>query len=432
MKGDLKVLRTELGDRPFYDSVSQCNRCGYCESVCPTYVLTGKESYSGRGRNQIIRLILEGKLDNPNAAEDALSTCLLCGACTAACYARVATVDHVLEARRGLRNGRLPILAGFLMKLLADRRPLLDRILKIAYALKRTGLPAWAGRTGLLKLAGLSALQNADSHVHELPRRFLSDIWRGRSRPAAPQWFYLTLCGPNYLYPKVGESTVAALDKIRGEGEAMENACCGLLHFNYGDLNLSRSLARRNIEIYERRRSQTGLAGPVIGDCSSCVAHLKSYPQLFLDDPQWLPRAEAFSSNVKDSVESFSPSEALRLKRNWPQGVKVTYHDSCRARNAMGLARNQRQILKAVLGERFVELPQAEWCCGGAGAYSFVHPELSEDVLKSKISNIASTQAGIVLTSSTSCLLQIAYGLKKYYPSCRVMHFTEFLAQADD
>jgi len=104
MAETLGRLLTDLGERSVYDAAAQCSRCGYCEQACPTYVATGRESQSPRGRNQILRLMLEGSLDDPEAAREALSTCLLCGACTTACYAKVSVPDLVLEGRRALRG----------------------------------------------------------------------------------------------------------------------------------------------------------------------------------------------------------------------------------------------------------------------------------------------------------------------------------------
>src|SRR5439155_8388898 len=97
-------------------------------------------------------------------------------------------------------------------------------------------------------------------------------------------------------------------------------------------------------------------------------------------------------------------------------GGPVTYHDSCRARHGQGLSQEPRALMRRLFGDAFVELPEAEVCCGGAGAFSFTHPELSDDVLKRKIGAIASIQARLVATSSTSCLIQLAHGLAKYYP----------------
>src|SRR5687767_1418063 len=136
----LKKLLTFLGERPLYDAVSQCSRCGYCEQACPTYLATGEEARSPRGRNQLVRLMIEGKLEDPSSAADALSTCLLCGACATVCPAKVPTADIVLEGRRMLRPGPAPWPVRLLTRWLIDRPALFARLLKLAFALKRLGL----------------------------------------------------------------------------------------------------------------------------------------------------------------------------------------------------------------------------------------------------------------------------------------------------
>ena len=423
MTPELSKLRTDLGDRPIEESVAQCNRCGYCEQVCPTYVLTGKEAFSGRGRNQIVRMMLEGKLADPKAAEEALSTCLLCGACTSVCYAHVATADHVLEARRQLRQGRLPRLARFLLDELAFRPVKFRRLLKLAYFFRRLGLAKLAADLGLLRLFGMPVLENAETHVEGAPARFLEEElaedpaldWPRKEGQPAPDWLYFAPCGPNFLLTSVGKATVRNLKRLKGPGAFPGNGCCGLLHFNYGDLEQAKTLARLTIEQFETMPEL-----PVIGDCSSCVAHLKSYPQMFLEDPAWLPRAEAFSKRVKDVIELYDkfPRPTGEVRPQAGEWGRQTYHDSCRARNGQGIT---------VKSDAFTPLPESEWCCGGAGAFSFVHPELSDEVARRKVSNIASTQASVVATSSSSCLLQLAWALKKYYPSCRVMHLSELV-----
>ena len=437
MANTLDKLITEQGERSTYDAVSQCSRCGYCEQACPTYVVTGKEHFSGRGRNQIARMLLEGKFKDPQAASEALSTCLLCGACTSACYAHVPTADIVLEGRRILRGGKSPLLARLLRWLMEDHPAWFVLALKSAYALKRWGLARAFARTRVLDLAGLGELALAETHVEEAPRRFLFEMLREDvevSRPdegaASPRWLYFAPCGPNFLYPRVGLATVKLLKGNRGAGRFLDNPCCGLLFYNYGDLDAAKRFARRNIENAESVAGSGGgdaaeEAAPIVGDCSSCVAHLKSYPQLFLEDPSWKARAEAFSRRVRDVLEVL-PQAAGR-----PDGgsAAVAYHDSCRARHGQGIADPPRVALKAAFDGAYRELPEAGWCCGGAGAFAFSHPELSEEVLKARIGHIASVQARVVATSSTSCLLQLAHGLRKYYPECRVAHVSELLLE---
>lgn len=412
----LGTLRTDLGDRSSYDAVSQCSRCGYCEQACPTYKATGLESHSPRGRNQLVRLILEGKLKDPRAAEEALSTCLLCGACQTACYAHVSVPDLVLEGRRALRE-RPHRLVRAATRLLVERPAMFDRLMRLAFVLKKLGLSA-LGRP-LLRWIGLGGLAVADSHLENPPLRFLRERLASRPTPENPARVYFAACGPNYLFPEVGESTVAALESLEGPVAPLKTGCCGLLSFNYGELEHSRVLAKRVIESAEHI-----VGSPIVGDCSSCVAFLKSYPQLFLNDPAWLPRAEQFSARIKDAVEDLN-----RTLPELPGAATATYHESCRACHGQGL-RKPDEMMSSIYGSRFRALPESDSCCGGAGAFSFIHPELSEDILKRKISMIASTGATVVATSSTSCLLQLAAGLKKYYPQAEVVHASRLVARA--
>ena len=420
MSRRLERLITDLGERSSYDAASQCSRCGYCEQACPTYVATGRESKSGRGRNQVVRLLLEGRLRDPEAAEEALSTCLLCGACTTACYAHVPTADLVLEGRRLLR-GRPHWLVKALTRLLVANPERLASLLKLANAFKRAGLSR-LGRP-FLRLAGLGGLAEADEHVEEAPSEFLFEKLRGLPRPERPRWLYFAPCGPNYLYPRVGLATVKGLEALHGPGRFMENSCCGLLCYNYGEIEDAKVLAKRCVERLEALDASAGSGEPadVVVDCSSCAAFMKSYPQLFVDDPAWRTRAERFSSRIKDAVEAF---DAPSLER--PASGVVVYHESCRARHGQGLKAPAK--LLGAAGASWRELPEADVCCGGGGAFTFLHPELSDEVLRRKIGAIASVGARRVLASSTSCLIQLARGLKKYYPDCTVEHVSEFFA----
>lgn len=421
MAETLGRLLTELGEKPSYDAAAQCSRCGYCEQVCPTYVATGKETHSPRGRNQLVRLMLEGKLADPKAAEEALSTCLLCGACQTACYGKVPTPDLVLEGRRALRDTHW--LVRLVSRLMRERPAALARLLKLGYALKRWGLSR-LGRP-LLRALGLPVLAAMDEHVDESPARLLDESLAPlRGDEAKARWSYFAPCGPRYLFPRVGVATWKACTSLEGQGRFLENGCCGLLANNYGELDDARELARRNIA-----RAET-TEGPIVGDCSSCVAFLKSYPQLFLraEDAPWRERAERFSGRVKDAIEVYAAA-AGSLPRE-PGESRVVYHDSCRALNGQGLQDAPRKAVKAAAGERYREMPGADVCCGGAGAFAFVHDELSDEILRRKTGNAASVQAGTIVTSSTSCLIQLARGLKTYYPDAEVLHVSEFVAKA--
>ena len=423
MAESLGRLLTDLGERSLYDSVSQCSRCGYCEQACPTYVATGDESRSPRGRNQIVRMMIEGKLDDKPAAYEALTTCLTCGACTTACYAKVPVVDIVLEGRRMLR-GETHWLVRSVCRLMAASPFLFAVLLKVGFLLKRTGLSR-IGRPAL-RAVGLGVLASMDEHTTDAPFWNLDELTHKRTAPEAPAYRYFAPCGPRYLFPRVGRATMASLDELKGPGAYLDNPCCGLLAHNYGDLSVARELAKKNIEHAEKSGGE-----PVIGDCSSCVAFLKSYPQLFLgpEDAGWRARAEAFSARVRDVVEVYGEC-ADKLPRGVAEGVETTYHDSCRAINPQGIKAQPRLAAAKTAGASYCEMAGADACCGGAGAFAFVHEDLSDDLLKRKVGSIAEVQAGLVLTSATSCLIQLARGLRKYYPDAKALHLSEFVAGA--
>lgn len=425
----LKRLLTDLGERTTYDAVAQCNRCGYCETVCPTYMMTGRETVSARGRNQFLRFLIEGRTRDIGSAKESFSTCLLCGACSSVCYAKVPTPDLVLEGRRsGAGYGR-----GFASRLAVDmllnKRPFFELALKAGFLLKRLGLASLAGRLGLYDFIGLPALAAAQGSLDRAPLKFLRDIL-GKDASLKPagkkeiSWAYFAPCGPNYIFTETGLSTVALLKRFLGEGVFTDNFCCGLIAYNYGRVTEAREFARKNILRFEELR---GLFGDfaVVGDCSSCVAFMKTYEQLFTEDEEWRPRARAFAEAVQDILEAL-PAEKIK-GRGPSEGDTVTYHDSCRACHGQGIRPEPREAIKKLAGGSFAELPESEWCCGGAGAYAFTQTALSEKILDRKIRNIASTRAKTVVVGATSCLLQINAGLKEKYPSAKAVHYSVYV-----
>ncbi len=419
----LSRLLTDLGERSTEDAVGQCSRCGYCEQVCPTYAATGRESFSPRGRNQIVRLMLEGKLKDPEASADALAGCLLCGACQTACYAHVPTPDLVLEGRR-LLTERPNSFVKFLCYLLVQKPSFLESFLKVAYFFKRLGLSRLAARSGLLSLLGLKGLAEAELHVDQVPGKFLSEELEGMPQAENPAWLYFAACGPNYLFPSVGMATVKVLAVLKGPGRFLKTGCCGLLPHNYGELGDARTLARR---IIERAEAVPGV--PVVADCSSCAAFLKGYEQLFLTEPEMRERAGKFSDRIKDIVEILEGNEGRFASLTESMPGSTTYHESCRACHGQGV-RAPEKMLRRIFGKGYRSLPESDVCCGGAGAYAFTQPELSDQVLRRKAGAIAAIQARTVATSGTSCLIQLAQGLRKYYPDARVVHLSELAAAA--
>jgi glycolate oxidase iron-sulfur subunit len=248
------------------------------------------------------------------------------------------------------------------------------------------------------------------------------------------KWIYFAPCGPNYLFPEVGISTINILKRFLGNGIFMDGSCCGLLSYNYGNLKEAKRFARKNIMKFEEITKTYGFSPDltsvdaiIVGDCSSCIAFMKSYEQLFTDDEIWRQRALKFAKSVRDILEVLPEEKIKKItceKFKKLKISKVTYHDSCRACHGQSITREPRKILNKLLGENFIELPESDWCCGGAGTFYFTQKKLSSEILKRKIRNIASIQSDTVIASATSCLIQIENGLKQHYPCAKIMHYS--------
>ena len=434
----LSNLITDLGEKKLYDCLAQCNRCGYCETSCPTYMMTGRESISARGRNQIIKAIMEGKIKNAEQAEESLFTCLLCGACQSACYGKVQTPEHVLEARRSIKNYSDNWAVNLGLKIQAEKPALFALWLKLGFLLKRLGFARLAGALGIYNLLGMPAMNDINSLIDKPPLKFLTaylkkdpDLKTGAScdSPESLKWAYFATCGSNYIHPNVGLSTVNILKRFLGKGIFFDNFCCGLTAYNYGKLADAKKLARKNILLFEKHKNKFG-SFIIVGDCSSCVAFMKTYEQLFTDDKEWRERAKDFSQKVRDILEIIPEEKIEKASNTRLEDLnlrRVTYHDSCRACHGQNIRREPRQILKKIIGGKFRELNESDWCCGGAGAFSFTQKKLSEKILLRKIKNIAFTQSDTVIAGATSCLMQIKKGLKQHYPTAKVEHFSVFV-----
>ncbi|MBK8870828.1 MAG: (Fe-S)-binding protein [Elusimicrobia bacterium] len=402
-----------------YDDVMHCNRCGFCTSFCPTYLATGDEGLSPRGRNQTWRALMEGRLD-PSDAKRSFDTCLLCGICTSVCFAQVPTARLMSQARETVRNAQG---AGgplrFFLRHILPRPTLFEGLLKILYVGKKTGVSRLLNRWGVLRWIS-PRLEAAEEAVDRAPTSFLRDLL-----PAAEKYVevvHFLSCGPNCVNPEIGLATAHIL-KVQGVRAGTANTvCCGLPGQSFGDLEAARILARKNIEVLENYPQAT-----ILIDDSSCAATVKEWPRFFEDDPVWRARAEAVSRRAKDVLEWLT-LRPLDLSASSENSV-VTYHDACKARYAQGLVTEPRRLLAGVPGIEYRELPEADQCCGGGGTYQFMQPEISKAVGQRKAENIAATGATLVLTSSVSCLLQLRSVLRKAKSKVQAFHIVELLAK---
>lgn len=233
-------------------------------------------------------------------------------------------------------------------------------------------------------------------------------------------------CLIDTLRPETGEAVVNVLHRA-GVVVAFPQGqtCCGQPAFNAGMRAEARAMARHTIATFEADPA------PVVVPSGSCTAMLRhGYPELFADDPQWLPRAQALAARTFEFTEFLVDELGIvDVEAYFPHNI--TYHASCHLLRGLGIDRQPRALLAQVRGAELVELPAAEECCGFGGVFSVEHPELSAEMLKRKINSIASTGAPIIVVCDTGCLLHINGGMHRSGLPQRVVHIAEVLSSVE-
>jgi glycolate oxidase iron-sulfur subunit len=204
-----------------------------------------------------------------------------------------------------------------------------------------------------------------------------------------------------------------------------EQGCCGALYAHGGNLEQARAAARRNIALFEPLRLDA-----IIINAAGCGSTLKEYEHLLHDDPAWAERAAEFGRKVKDLTEwlhGFAASEFSAAGGATSQPL-VTYHDACHLAHAQRIEKAPRDLVRAVAGEAFVELPESNVCCGSAGSYNLTEPEMAGRLQRRKTENILKTGAKVVVTTNPGCLLQMRAGLREAgAKDVEVLHIADFL-----
>ena len=294
----------------------------------------------------------------------------------------------------------------------------------------------WARRTGLAKVAGKSGILGlidkrlvvANRMVDSTPDKiFFRGAPKDQGTPTHPRFHvgYFVSCGFSFQYPEVAEATIRVLHRNGCAVTVLNNTCCGRPAMAYGDLVAARDIARENI----KRLAPALSLDAVVSECGSCSTHLKDYAQLLKDDPAWAEKAAALAGKIR-SFSEFLVSIGMAAELSALQGT-VTYHDPCHLSNRFAkITAQPRKLLKSIPGMAYQELPEADWCCGAAGSYTFQHHEEAVGVLDRKIGNVEKTGASILATECPACMMHLAYGVKRRGLSVQVRHISQLLDQA--
>lgn len=424
------VLPNRHPEAPRAADLDKCVHCGLCLNACPTYRELGVEMDSPRGRIYQMVQVATGQAEKTASYEEHLDLCLACRGCESACPSGV-PYGRLIEAARTeieatkQRPWTQRALRAFIFRHLLVKRGLLKTAGALLYLYEATGLRSIVRGSGLLKLMGKMGRIEHLAPSAEVPF-FFDSI--GRTFPATGRRRYrvgfLAGCLANVTSARLNEATVRVLQANGCEVVTpTEQTCCGALHVHSGLKDDARSLARRNIDAFP-----VGQFDAIITNAAGCGSTLKEYHELLEHDPEYAAKARAFVGKMKDVTEFLASIELNRQMA--PMRAVATYQDSCHLAHGQKVRSAPRQLLAAIPGVEFKELPLADLCCGSAGIYNIVHDDIADSLLQKKMALVNGTGAKVVTTANVGCAIQLKAGVSRYGQGQRVLHVVELLDEA--
>lgn len=408
------------------DRLLDCVHCGFCLPACPTYVILGNEMDSPRGRIYLMRAAAEGRVAIGDSFVKHMNLCLVCRACETACPSGV-EYGHLVEKARGQVERQYEygvadrVFRTFILRTFTDRG-LLRLLLAPLRLYQRLGIQRLVRASRILKHLGRWGAMEA--FMPEIPAPALGRdfpqvtpaVGRRRARVAL-----LLGCAQHAFFPDVNLATARVLAQNGFEVVApKEQGCCGSLFVHEGDRERGKARARTTIDVFE-----TTAADFVAVNAAGCGSVMKDYGELLKDDTRYADRAAAFARKVRDVSEILAESGLAGTLH--PVNVRVAYHDACHLAHGQRVRSQPRTLLAAIPGVTLVPLEEADFCCGSAGVYNLLHPEIAREFLNRKLDRLAETAADVVVAGNPGCLLQIAAGLRERALPMRAAHTIEVL-----
>jgi len=396
----------------------RCVHCGFCTATCPTYVTLGNELDSPRGRIYLIKDMLENGRPADAEVVTHIDRCLSCLACVTTCPSGVDYMHLVDHARVHIeKTYRRPLMDRLIRNMLAAVLPY-PRRFRAALALARIGRPLAPLARALKPLRPLAAM------LELAPRGRL--VSTGSAGPAShePQIerrgrvAILTGCAQPVLDGGINEATIRLLTRFGVEVVVPEGeGCCGALVHHMGKEEPALAFARRNVDVWTREIDGGGLDAIVI-TASGCGTTIKDYGHMLRLDPEYAEKAARVSALAKDVTEYLA---TLELPVQDPRELTVAYHSACSMQHGQKITMLPKALLTKA-GFKVREPAEGHLCCGSAGTYNILQPEISEQLKARKVRNIEATRPDVVATGNIGCMTQIRTGT-----ALSVLHTVELL-----
>jgi len=397
-----------------------CVHCGLCLQACPTYVETGREISSPRGRIYLLRGVAEGRLPLSDVVAEEAYLCLDCRACETACPSGVRFGALIERARAeveatGLRRGWRSRLERIVLRGILPHRHRLRAFMNVLAAIQRLGLDRLAAALLPKTLAAARTLLPAVPPRSE--RRRLPGFVPAQGERRGCVGFFEGCIMPE-LFGRVNSASVRVLAQNGFEVVVPpRQGCCGALQIHAGDRACALDLASHNAAVF----AQAGVEAVVVNS-AGCGAAMR-------ESGDWLPGvAEAFAASVRD-ISEFLDEVGLRPPTAETRAI-VCYDDPCHLVHGQGVAAAPRRLLAQIPGVTLREHANPTSCCGAAGIYNLTHVAMSQAVLARKLDALASADPDIIVSGNPGCLMQLRAGVAQRGLRARVLHPMELLDAA--
>ena len=373
------------------DILRRCVHCGFCTATCPTYQVLGDELDSPRGRIYLIKEVLEGK-EPTQATQQHLDRCLTCRNCETTCPSGV-QYGHLVDIGRQIVEEKV-------------ERPFMQR-------LQRTLL-----RKGLVSPLFAPAYKLGQALRGVLPQSLQRKIVEARPAGVVPQTqahakqvLLLAGCVQPTMMPTIDAATIRVLDRLGIGTQVVAGAgCCGALNFHLDDQETARSQMRANIDAW-LPYVESGKIDAIVMNASGCGAMVAEYAHHLRDDPVYAPKAAKIVALVRDVAQVVGPHAEQLAQQLDPQKLPMrpVFHPPCTLQHWQGLRPASEQLLTQ-LGMSLQPFTESHLCCGSAGAYSVLQPEISTSLRDRKLGHLNAAQPDMMLSSNIGCIGHLQSG----------------------
>lgn len=401
-----------------------CVHCGFCTATCPTYLTLGDELDSPRGRIYLIKEMLEN--DRPADAKTVkhIDRCLSCMSCMTTCPSGVHYMHLVDHARAHIeKTYKRPFMDRLIRSILAMVLPYPDRF-RMALGAARLGkpfAPLFKSLPGLKPLGAM--LDLAPSSLPPATKTTKPGIFHVDTTRMG-RVVLLSGCAQPVLNPGINEATVSLLNRLGIEIVLPEaEVCCGALVHHMGKEEAALTAARKNIDAWMNEINGEGLDAVII-TASGCGTTIKDYGHMLRNDQAYAQKAATVSALAKD-ISEYLASLEMPVPSVKPD-IKLAYHSACSMQHGQKLTALPKILLKQA-GFRVLDVPEGHLCCGSAGTYNIMQPEIAVNLRERKIRNIQSIKPDAIATGNIGCITQIANGMRDDGANIPILHTVELL-----